>query len=69
MTRILSFTLFAAAALTADPIATGSWNLTGDVQGYPVTESCVLTQTDAALSGTCTDYQGTFSGTKVAPKQ
>ena len=55
MTRILSFALLAAAAFAADPIATGTWTLTGDVQGYPINESCVLTQTDAAIAGTCTD--------------
>ena len=55
MTRILSIALLAAAAFAADPIATGTWTLTGDVQGYPINESCVLTQTDAAIAGTCTD--------------
>jgi len=55
MTRLLASTLLFAAAVATDPIATGTWNITGDVQGYPVTESCVLTQTDATLAGTCTD--------------
>ena len=55
MTRILSFALLAATAFAADPIATGTWALTGDVQGYPINESCVLTQTDVAIAGTCTD--------------
>ena len=55
MIRILSIALLAAAAFAADPIATGTWTLTGDVQGYPINESCVLTQTDVAIAGTCTD--------------
>ena len=55
MTRLLASTLLFAAAVATDPIATGTWAITGDVQGYPVTENCVLTQTDATLAGTCTD--------------
>jgi len=55
MTLLLVSALFFAAAVPVNPIATGTWALTGDVQGYPVTESCVLTQTDAAIAGTCID--------------
>ena len=55
MIRLLASTLVLAATVAGDPIAAGTWNLTGDVQGYPVTESCVLSQKDAAITGTCTD--------------
>ena len=36
----------------------GTWTVTGDVQGFPVNLSCVLVQTDAALTGTCVDVNG-----------
>ena len=55
MTRLLASTLLFAAAVATDPIAAGTWALTGDVKGYPVTESCILTQTEAVIAGTCTD--------------
>ncbi len=53
MTRLLSCALLLAAAVATDPIATGSWSVTGDVQGYAVTETCNLVQTDAAIAGKC----------------
>jgi hypothetical protein len=62
MTRILSIALlFAAqtATVPAAPVATGSWTITGDVQGYPITETCTLTQTDSKIAGTCTNGEKT----------
>jgi hypothetical protein len=38
----------------AKPIATGTWKIDGDVQGTPVKLTCVLTQVEKKLTGTCT---------------
>jgi len=65
MTRLLSIALLFVAqtatvpAAPVAPVATGSWTITGDVQGYPITETCTLTQTDAKIAGTCTNGEKT----------
>jgi hypothetical protein len=38
----------------ARPIATGTWKIDGDVQGMPVRLTCVLTEAEKKLTGTCT---------------
>ncbi len=55
MTRLLPFALLSAFALAPAPDVTATWNLTGDVQGYPIAETCVLTQTEMKIAGTCKD--------------
>jgi hypothetical protein len=56
-TAILAALFFAAllpsAAQTA-PTVSGNWALAYDVAGLSIKMSCVVTQTDAKLSGTCT---------------
>ena len=59
MTRLLSLALLVATSFAADPVLTGTWTLTGDVQGYPINETCLLTQTEAKITGTCKDAQTT----------
>ena len=65
MTRLLSIALLFVAqtavvpAAPVAPVATGNWTITGDVQGYPITETCTLTQTDAKIAGTCTNGEKT----------
>jgi hypothetical protein len=45
----------AEANLSAvQPLATGTWKIDGNVMGNPVTMTCVLTEADHKLAGTCT---------------
>ncbi len=44
--------LLASASALAAPLA-GTWKVDGDVQGYPIHETCTLAGPDAALTGTC----------------
>lgn len=57
MTRLISSAILLAAAFAADPVViTGTWNLDGNVQGYPITEVCKLAQAaDATITGVCND--------------
>ena len=49
---LLATLLVSSSALAATPIA-GTWKINGDVQGYPIHETCSLTGDDSALTGTC----------------
>ena len=42
------------ATPSAQPIATGTWKIDGDVQGTQVTMTCVLAEAEHKLAGTCT---------------
>jgi hypothetical protein len=55
LTQLLPFALVSAFALAPAPDVTTTWNLNGSVEGVNFTETCVLTQSDAKLSGTCKD--------------
>ncbi len=65
MKSILPLFLFSATALLAQPSVPGSWTVTGDVQGYPLNETCVFTQTKDKLSGPCTNSDGKTYDTTV----
>jgi len=57
-----------ATALTL-PIATGTWNVHGDVQGTEVTMRCVITEAEHKLAGTCAGQDNTpraLTGTTTA---
>jgi hypothetical protein len=41
------------ASPSAQPIATGIWKINGNVMGTPVTMTCVLTEAEHKLTGTC----------------
>ena len=45
------------SAPTADSV-TGTWRITGDVQGNAVNELCTLKQAGAAITGSCTAESG-----------
>lgn len=55
-------------------ITTGAWTISGDIQGYPLNETCNLTVQDKAITGSCTgegkshDVTGTVDGGKVTFK-
>jgi len=40
------------------PASTGTWKINGDVQGTPVIMTCVLTEVEHKLTGTCTGAAG-----------
>ena len=42
----------------AQPIASGTWKIDGNVMGNPVTMTCVLTEADHKLAGTCSSGDG-----------
>ena len=49
------------AALYAAPAADslpGNWQITGDVMGNPLKETCTIKQSGTVLSGSCTNEQG-----------
>lgn len=48
---VIALFLLSASAIAA-PLA-GTWKLDGDVQGYPIHETCTLAGADSALTGTC----------------
>lgn len=55
--------LMATAAFAAGDLATGVWNIDGDVQGNPVREVCTLTQAEAKITGSCKGDSGAFDVT------
>jgi hypothetical protein len=75
MKRLLPLLLLASTAFAADTVsATGTWIISGNVQGYPITETCILTQAEAKLTGPCKgekktyDSTGTVEGKKITIK-
>ena len=67
MKRRLALSLFACATLPllaqAPPNITGTWSTQTEVQGIAVNETCDLTQTGNALTGTCDTPGGKFKVT------
>ena len=50
----------AVAAAPRDVDITGSWSISGDVQGVEVVETCNLVQKDVVLSGSCDTSSGKY---------
>jgi hypothetical protein len=65
MKRILCLVLASAATLLAQPAVPGAWTITGDVQGYPINESCTFAQDKEAIAGSCKNAEGKTFDTKV----
>lgn len=55
MKRILPLFIFSTMTLLAQPTVPGAWTITGDVQGYPINETCTFTQTSDKVAGSCVD--------------
>ena len=55
---ILAAALHAAPAAPAPDSIPGNWQITGDVMGNPLKETCTIRQAGTALSGSCTNEQG-----------
>ncbi len=58
MKRLLLLFLATTSTLLAQPTVPGSWTITGDVQGYPINETCVFTQDKDKITGSCKDAEG-----------
>ncbi len=63
---LLSATALSTTAFAAPPAVPGSWTISGDVQGYPINETCTFTQ-DAKdkdkITGTCKNDSKTYDTT------
>jgi hypothetical protein len=54
MKRILPLLILSTSTLFAQqPTVPGSWTVTGDVEGYPVKETCTFTQDKDKVTGSC----------------
>ena len=51
--------------LLAQPVVPGAWTITGDVQGYPINESCTFKQDNDKILGPCKNAEGKSFDTKV----
>lgn len=65
MKRVLPLLFVSATALFAQPTVPGSWTITGDVQGYPVNETCTFTQDKDKITGSCKGSDGKAYDTTV----
>ena len=65
MKFVLPLLLLSTAALFAQPTVPGSWTITGDVQGYPINETCTFTQDKDKITGSCKDSEGKAYDTTV----
>jgi hypothetical protein len=65
MKLVLSLLLLSTSALFAQPTVPGSWTVTGDVQGYPVNETCTFTQDKDKITGSCKNSDGKAYDTTV----
>jgi len=65
MKLVLSLLLLSTTALFAQPTVPGSWTITGDVQGYPVNETCTFTQDKDNITGSCKNSDGKAYDTTV----
>ncbi len=53
MKLVLPLLLLSTTALFAQPTVPGSWTISGDVQGYPINETCTFTQAKDKITGSC----------------
>lgn len=65
MKRVLLLTIASAATLIAQPTVPGAWTITGDVQGYPINETCSFAQDKDKVAGTCKNAEGKSFDTTV----
>ena len=63
--RILPLLIFSTTTLLAQPTVPGAWTISGDVQGYPINETCTFTQTGDKVTGSCVDSDSKKRDTTV----
>jgi hypothetical protein len=64
--RILPLLIFSTTTLLAQPPIPGAWSISGDVQGYPISETCTFTQTGDKVTGSCVDSDSKKRDTTIA---
>lgn len=65
MKRTLCLFVASAATLLAQPTVPGAWTIAGEVQGYPINESCSFSQDKEKIAGTCKNAEGKTFDTTV----
>jgi len=69
MKKTALFAMLAASpmmlAASMVPASTGTWKIDGDVQGTPVVMTCVLTEVEQKIAGTCTGAAGDMQPRKL----
>ncbi|QHN03057.1 hypothetical protein FTO74_06490 [Granulicella sp. WH15] len=65
MKRILPLLIFSTTTLLAQPAVPGTWTISGDVQGYPINETCTFTQIGDKVTGSCVDSDSKKRDTTV----
>jgi hypothetical protein len=65
MKRILPLLFLSSTVLFAQqqPTVPGTWTISGDVQGYPINETCTFTQAADKITGSCISGGKTFDTT------
>jgi hypothetical protein len=63
MKRILPLLIVSTTALFAQPTIPGSWTISGDVEGYPVNETCTFIQAKDKITGSCVADGKTYDTT------
>jgi hypothetical protein len=63
MKLVLPLFLLSSTALFAQPTVPGSWTISGDVQGYAISEVCTFTQTADKIAGSCVSNGKTYDTT------
>ncbi|NYF79448.1 hypothetical protein [Granulicella arctica] len=63
MKPILPLLILSTATLLAQPTVPGSWTISGDVQGYPINETCTFTQAADKITGSCVTDGKTYDTT------
>jgi hypothetical protein len=68
MTSLLAMFAVTPVLLAAStiPASTGTWKIAGDVQGTPVNMTCVLTETELKIAGSCTGAAGDMKPRAIA---
>jgi hypothetical protein len=74
MKSLFAVGLLSVGLLSMNGELTGSWKITGEVQGVPIDDACALVHADAKLTGSCMmggkQYEtiGSVDGKKVTLK-
>jgi hypothetical protein len=63
MKLVLPLLLLSTTALFAQQTVPGTWTISGDVQGYPINETCTFTQTNDKITGSCVTDGTTYDTT------
>jgi len=68
MKRAIALLSLTAVSMFAQPTVPGAWTIIGDVQGYPINESCTFAQDKEKIAGSCKNAEGKTFDTTVTVK-